>query len=333
MNHRKRGFSFFLVSILLVSLLTGCRIGDTEIVLIKKRTDQKTVFSVNSTKCSVIEAKLYLCNYKNLYGNPFDIDLWENDDKGYLLSYVKDVTISELSRIICMDLLANRQDVSLSSEEKDLAKNAAKEYYESLTKDEIEFMGITESKLVEFYEHYALAVKLYHTLTIGVDEEVSDDEARVITIQQIYVSSEEKKNTIETLLEQKEVFSIIASTYTESKVVERNVGRGELPEEVEKVAFDLNNGAHSGAISVEDGYYFVYCVNKFNEELTEENKANILQKREKEQFNDKYDAFVHEAEFQFNDELWDSISFDPEKDYTTNSFFDTYEKYFGKTEE
>lgn len=329
----KKWIGGILAGILVISSLTGCRIGNTELVLIQKKTDKKTIFSVNDTKCSIIEAKLYLCNYKNLYGNPFDIDLWENEENGRLEAYVKDVTVSELSRIVCMDLLAEKQNVSLTSEEKKLAEKAAEEYYKTLTSDEIEFIGLTESKLEEFYEHYALAVKLYNTLTVGVDEEVSDDEARVITIQEIYVTSEEKKDEIVKLLDAKELFSIVASTYTELSVVERNVGRGELPLEVEKVAFELNNGAQSSAIEAEDGYYFVYCVNKYDEALTEANKSVILERREKEQFNDLYDAFTAGAEFQFNDELWDSIEIDITKDYKTNSFFTTYDKIFGKTEE
>ena len=39
-------------------------------------------------------------------------------------------------------------------------------------------MGVSEY-IKEYYEHYALAQKVYHSLTKAVNEEVSDDEARV----------------------------------------------------------------------------------------------------------------------------------------------------------
>ena len=321
-----------VVIVLLIPCLMGCRIGNTDYVLIQKKVNKKTVFSVNDYKCSIIEAKLYLCNYKNLYGNPFGIDLWEEDTSGNLEGYVKDVAISELSRIICMDLLAEEQGVSLSGSEKELAKTTARDYFSTLSEEEIEYIGLTESKLTEFYEHYALAVKLYNTLTVGVDEEVSDDEARVINIQQIFVSTEEKKEAVAKLLEKGDPFSIVASTYSELATVERNAGRGELPQEVEDVAFELDNGKYSDAIAVEDGFYFIYCVNKYDAELTEANKGNILIQREKEQFNDVYDAFIEEAEFQFNNELWDSVVVDTGEGFQTDSFFFTYEKYFGKVE-
>jgi NAD+ kinase len=68
---------------------------------------------------------------------------------------------------------------------------AAEEYYNSLSKAEIAYMGIVLEKLKGCYERYAIAEKLYATLTQGVNEEVSDDEARVVRVQQIYVSVQE----------------------------------------------------------------------------------------------------------------------------------------------
>ena len=55
------------------------------------------------------------------------MDLWEKDFDGdeRLESYIKDVAINELSRIVCMDLLAEEQGF-LSEEEIDLANQAAK---------------------------------------------------------------------------------------------------------------------------------------------------------------------------------------------------------------
>lgn len=312
--------------------LAGCRIGDTEYVFFQKKVNKKIVFSVNDSKCSINEAKLYLCNYKNLYGNPFGIDLWEQEDAS-LENYVKDVAVSQLSKIFCMDLLAQQQGISLDAKEQELIDQATREYYDSLSEAEIDYMDLSVERLKEYYEHYALAVKLYKTLTVGVDEEVSDDEARVITIMQIFVSTEEKRLKVEEMLAAGDVFSIVASTYNELDTVEINVGRKELPMEVEAVAFELDNDTYSEAIAVENGYYFVYCINKYNEELTEANKGNILIQREKEQFNDLYDAFVESAEFQFNYELWDTTEVGTGKDFDTDEFFTIYEKYFGKVEE
>ena len=68
---------------------------------------------------------------------------------------------------------------------------AAEEYYESLSRRERMYIGIDKNRLKGIYEKYAIAQKLYNTLTQGINEEVSDDEARVIRIQQIFIRNEE----------------------------------------------------------------------------------------------------------------------------------------------
>ena len=101
-----------------------------------------------------------------------------------------------------------------------------------------------------------------------------------------------------------------------------------LPDEVEAVAFELNDGQISDMIKTDDGYYFIKCISKLDEEKTEKNKEIILQQREQEQFNDDYNRFVKNADFELNSQLWDSIDIKNENDLKTNSFFTIYNKYF-----
>ena len=65
--------------LLTATMLTGCEIGNTEITFDIKHTNKHVAFAVNDTKCSIKEAKLYLCNYKNLYGNEYGVNLWNYD--------------------------------------------------------------------------------------------------------------------------------------------------------------------------------------------------------------------------------------------------------------
>ena len=61
-------------------LLTGCRIGDTQIVWkTDKLNHPKYVFQVNDRTCDVKQAKLYLCNYRNRDGSAYGIDLGSYD--------------------------------------------------------------------------------------------------------------------------------------------------------------------------------------------------------------------------------------------------------------
>lgn len=282
----------------------------------------RQVFTLDKSACSLKEAKVYLANYQNIYGTAYTIDLWQHDfGDASLLDYVKDITLEELTRVYTMDLLAQSQEVTLSEDETAKVAEAAKEYYASLSEDETAYMDVAEADIAEYYTHYALAQKLYHSLTNGVNEEVSDDEARVMEIMQIYVTDEDRAHEVEQKLAQGDDFASVANNYNELSAIQVTVSRDDLPDEVEEVAFQLDDNAVSGMIAAGNGYYFIKCLNKYNEELTEANKSNIVEKREKEAFDDVYNEFVASLSSRLNTDLWDGIELTTDGSIQTNSFF------------
>jgi foldase protein PrsA len=106
------------------------------------------------------------------------------------------------------------------------------------------------------------------------------------------------------------------------------VARGDYPQEVENIVFNLDDGEVSEQIDADDGYYFIRCISRYEEELTEENKEIIRQRRQKEQFEDSYQEFVDAATFQLNESLWEEVTLDGLDNITTDSFFSVYDTYF-----
>ena len=148
-------------------------------------------------------------------------------------------------------------------------------------------------------------------------------------IQQIIVSEESIAVEVEAALNAGNDFASLAGTYNEASALETHIARDTYPEEVEKVAFNLENDEISGKIQASDGnYYFIKCIDKFEEELTEENKVTILEKREKEKFFDVYDSFVESASFELNKDLWESVTLVGEEGLETDSFFKVYDNFF-----
>ena len=310
--------------------LTGCQIGNKDIV-VSGTLSSRQVFTLDKSACSLKEAKVYLANYQNIYGTAYTIDLWQHDfGDASLLDYVKDITLEELTRVYTMDLLAQSQEVTLSEDETAKVAEAAKEYYASLSEDETAYMDVAEADIAEYYTHYALAQKLYHSLTNGVNEEVSDDEARVMEIMQIYVTDEDRAHEVEQKLAQGDDFASVANNYNELSAIQVTVSRDDLPDEVEEVAFQLDDNAVSGMIAAGNGYYFIKCLNKYNEELTKANKSNIVEKRGKEAFDDVYNEFVASLSSRLNTDLWDGIELTTDGSIQTNSFFAVFEKYCGE---
>lgn len=332
-NMKKRVGALIMTVALLSGTLTGCTIGNTEFVLDMNDVGRNDVFSINGMDCTKEEARLYLCNYQNIYGYEYGIDLWAYDFGGLpeeetLEAYVKEVTLVELANVFCMNQLAEEQEIALNEEEVQLVNQAADEYYESLSKEERKYMGIDKGELKDFYQKYALAQKFYKSLSQGVNEEVSDDEARVVLIQQIFVKEESTANLIEQKLGSGADFASLASNYNETESVEVHLSRDVYPKEVDQVVFNMDNDEISGMIKTEEGFYFIKCLDKFVEDMTEANKQNIVVQRRKEQFDNVFQTFIENSDFDLNEGVWDSIKVDTSGAITTDSYFEVYDKYF-----
>ena len=89
---------------------TGCDFGENKEVKITSEWKEDEVFRIHNRSCSLSEARIFLTNYQNIYGKVYDINLWEHDfGENSLEQYVKDLTISQLARIISMNFLAQEQ--------------------------------------------------------------------------------------------------------------------------------------------------------------------------------------------------------------------------------
>ncbi len=330
---KKRLGALIVTVTLLSGILSGCTIGNTEFVLDMNNVGRNDVFSVNGVDCTKEEVRLYLCNYQNIYGYEYGINLWQYDfgdipEEESLEAYVKEVTLAELANIYCMNQLAKEQGITLSEEEEKLVSQSADEYYESLSKEERKFIGLDKSELKEFYEKYAIAKKFYSTLTQGVNEEVSDDEARVVLIQQIFVKDKTDADVVAQKLAEGSDFGNLASNYNEASSIEVHLARGTYSDEVDAVVFNLDDNEISKMLETEEGYYFFKCLDKYVEDLTEANKETIIVQRRKEQFDDVFQAFIENSDFDLNERVWESITVDTSGIITTDSYFEVYEKYF-----
>lgn len=320
MKKKIRG-SVFSILLIFVLLLSGCSIGGTDVV-ITSGVGNRDVFKIGGVSCSTKEAKVFLANYQNIYGSSYGINLWERGfETDKLKDYVKKVALAEMTQIVCMDLLAKDQGISLTEEEKEDVETAAHTYFDSLTKEEKDYMGVSEGDIKGMYEDYALSHKVYLSLTGSVNDEVSDDEARIMEAMQIYVKSQEKADEVAGKLAAGEDFATVASNYNQKNAIEISFGRDDMSAEVEKMAFELNDGEISPCITAEDGFYFIKCINKFNAELTDANKLNIVEAREKAAFDDVYEQFVSSLASNFNQKAWDNIELVTDGSIQTNSYF------------
>lgn len=330
---RKRfltGVTFLVVSF----FVTACGGMPEDIVFVTEMPDD-VVMIVGDERATASQMRLLLGNNRNYYGNVYSLDLWESPNESVqeeLSEYVKNITISRWKKIMSMNALAKAYEISLSEKDLKSIDNAAENYYSKLSESETEVSGAELSDVQYMYKLLALSDMVYDELTREVSFEVSDDESRVMEIMMIYTADDEVASKVEEELSEGGDFGALATNYNEYESIEMNLYRGMLDEDVEEAAFMLEDGEYTQKITGDDGWYFVYCVDKFNEELSEQNKENIVRRRRKEAFNDIYDLFEDSVEFRFNEELWEEITDEDLSKIKNSEFFEVFDSKFVSTQ-
>ena len=311
---------------------SGCRVGNEEVTISRGMADDE-VFLIDGKVCPLPVMKLLLMNNMNLHGESYGIDLLQNEDlkvQKKFEQYVKKISMDEITRVYSMVALANAQGVTLTDEQKELAQWAGEDCFQSLTDEEVAYLNISQENVQDIYEKYALADKLYQSLVQDVNEEVSDDEARVMEVRQIYTTNEEQARKALADLEAETEFSTVAANYNEADEISLTLQRGMLPEEAETVVFSMEDGEISDLIETDQGYYIFCCDNKFDEEQTQIHKQDIVEQRKQEAFHSVYDPFVETIHSKLNESVWDDLSVREMEKYSFADFDVMYEKYLGK---
>lgn len=354
-NKTKKAVALFLSCLLLLTA-AGCGQKETDstdgstTVVLTTGFAKDEVFRIGTESCSKAEVLVYLTNMQNQYESIYGAEIWERKigDKT-LQEKLKDVVLSRLARIKTMNLLAQQRGTVLSEEEQQKIRAAANAYYASLSETEQQALGIDEPLIEELYGEYALANKVYAQIIENTDPEISDDEARTVTVSQIFLktyafdgegnrteytdaakrSEEEKIHNIKKQLTDGEDFDTLAARYNDGAQNTVSFRKGEVDAALEKAAFDLGNGEISDVIETEDGYYLLKCISTLDREQTDANKEKISQERKEEAFTNIYDEFVKTQIRKLNEDVWDQITFVDDDNVTTSQFFAMYDKYVG----
>ena len=144
-----------LIMAMSVGLLTGC--SDTKIVVTTGLASNE-LFRIGSETCKLSEALVYLCNEKNQYENVYGIEMWDHNVGDMTLEeYLKNQVVSQLSQVKSTVLLADEREIALTDPEKQKAAEAAKEYFTSLSEEEVSALKVSQEEIQTMYEDYCLA--------------------------------------------------------------------------------------------------------------------------------------------------------------------------------
>ena len=324
---KKKGAVMGLL-LIFVTILSGCSIGSYQ-VYFSGSCGFHTIFEIGSLKCPENEARVYLANYKNIYGTIDGSSLWtDRFDTAQMESSIKDAVAEHLSKVYALDLYAKEHHMVLTKEEEEKTQEAAKTYAASLNTAEKKYLKVSEKDICQMYQNYALAEKVYSKLMGSVDEEVSEDEARIMDAQVFYVTQKDKAAQIAAQLKAGTSFDTLATANNESgKDITVSFGRGTYSSKVEEVAFSLQNNETAGPVSDGKGhYYFIKCMNKYNEDLSEKNKSVVIKKRQSTLIKKIIADLDKRYYSEFNKKLWNNVKIDTDKEIQTDSFFSTLDQ-------
>lgn len=328
-------------------LLTGCNEKKTKIVL-HTGFARDEVFRIEEMSCSLPEMMLYLSTTQSRYEKVYGENIWDTNLEGVTLEEnMKDMILAQLSQIKALNLLAVQEQIELNSEEKDTIKEAAETFYETLSKEECKALNVDKDLIERLYREYALANKVYYHIIKDVNPEVSDDEARTITVDHILIktySLDENNQKVEYDSERKheafvraqEVlekaqsgvsFDSLIATYNEDNQSQYSFRKGEMNIGFETTAFNLGKGEISDIVETEYGYHIIKCITTFNREETDANKIVIVEKKREEIFEDRYSQFATKLTKAVNEDLWEEIALVKDVEIDTSEFFEIYQKY------
>lgn len=286
---------------LILLFLGGCRSRET--LMPEKRGEEE--YGRAETMVIVSTERL---RYEALYSDK----IWTVavDNRGTTFESALIIQIHDFMRELkTMSRMAREEGIELSSREKGLVREAAGECYQSIGESLASQWGLEQQSLEMLYTDYWISEKLVDRLTENVNLEVSDSEAKVITVSQIEFEDRETANeALAKLTAENADFNSVSREYSGDRETRKQVFRGLYGSEYEETAFALANGEVSGIISDSGRYYILKCVDDYDEAATKIRKEQMIRQKKNEAFYGSYQGFKQGTELIEDPALWREIT-------------------------
>lgn len=303
--------------VLAAAVVCGCGVKET---LLSGRKSERE-YGKAETMVIVTTERL---RYEELYTDK----IWDTvvDESGTtfgetLMSQIHDF----LKELKTMSRMADEEKITLSGKERELVKQAAAQYMEKL-KNAGDGSEIDRDVVESLYEDYWKAERLVETLTKSVNLEVSDSEAKVITVDEIVLSDRNQADeTLKKVQTEGTDFLTVAKAVSEAQEIEKKISRGMRSDAYEQAAYALSTGEISDVIESDGKYYILRCVNDYDEAATKIRKEEMIREKKNEAFYEIYSEYAANVHLMRDDSLWKNLSItDGEK--TSADFFEIFEK-------
>lgn len=310
--------------------------------------DRDELFNVGDQSGSCRELRVYLTTMENRYKEDYGSDVFTRSGNETVGNSLKENALERLVKVKALNQIASAEGILLDETEISDARKRGAAYMESLSDAEKDYLGISALDAEEMMKDYLLAAKMADQLISDVPREVSDDEARTVTVQSILVKTytenadgsrtefdesrkaeakaraqairDEIQNGMDNFLGI--TFSAYISKYNEDSVSTYTIAKGDVDSAFEEAAFGQQVGTISDVVETKDGYRIIKPIATSDEASLESNKEAILQKRLEEAYDQAYDSYVSGMDCQLNEDRWNQIALCEDPEVTTDRFFE-----------
>lgn len=276
---------------------------------------------------------LIIATERNRYEDIYTEQIWDitvDEEGNTFQSYLIQEIQTFLRELKTMNLLADEYEISLDAQEKEKLEELTDRFYDSLTEADLAYTGAAREDVYTMYEAYRRANLLIDEVTKDTNLEISDSEAKVITIQEICLTDADTADAVyEQVTGEKADFMAIAKNVSENPEIEKSIGRGEHSSIYEAVVFVLETGQISPVIEDGEAFYIVKCINDFDEEAVLERKEKLALQRKDQAFQAVYETFAAEHGAEIGGSFWEKLTFEKEAS-TTTDFFKLYQDMWEK---
>ena len=292
--------------------------------------DSSVVIKVGDTGVQYSEICNYVYLLKKQYNKSFGSELWKyNLGDSTIGDMAKEEIVNMVTQLKVIRSTAEEQDIALTTDEKDQAIQQAEEIVYNAGEKAKEKYCLTVQNLTGIFEDNILANKMFYVATDEVDTDISDEEAKQISIQymEIVTNGTDSNGTVISMddaakkkalarikklrksAKQSGDFLSIAQENTDSDSCELTMGRetDKLPSEVVNMAFELKKGELSDIIETSEGYFVVYCVSDYDEDATYSRKEEIIEENQTSMFKDKYAEWLKKCNVSISKSFWNTF--------------------------
>ena len=333
---KRRRLAVMFAGMLLLSLagcdkLSGDKEKPTGPVSRAEYMDEAVV-TIDGEAVGYRETMLYMQAAKQEYESTYGEDIWQyvlHEDGTTLGEQVKNRTLEQIIYVKIACAQAKRLGIELDSEEKNRVAERTEEYMGRAEYGTLALYGIARKDVERVYTDTALAQKIYDSVTLNVDTDISDAEAAQkhiqslmlknyhedelgnkasLTVQELIATLDRFDSLYEEAQTTKDFYSLAYANTDDKQYLDMMVGEGDLPEEF-AAAYNLTAG-EAMQLRTDNGYYIFYCVSEYDEDATIAKKEEMIALRQEEEFKKLYAVWRGEAKIEMNDVVWEAIGLD-----------------------